>query len=313
MFTDEDAVQVPEKERSGKFYFKNIFRKVFVEDWMMKLIALVITFGLWLGVTGLSEPMTRVYRSVPLTFGFSNETVVTNSPIEEVDLVLTGDRRRLEQLNRNELAVSIDLTTVPPGDRIIQLDPERVSISLPTGIKLDEIRPNKISVKLEAVEEKEVPVAVRSDGDIPEGHEIYEQTASPARVSVRGPASYIRTLDSVSTEEIALQGRTGTFVVTQVPVTVSNSLSNALETIVDVTFRIGEKRAERLYLVEVADDPFADRATVVLFGPRSVFDGVTAADLSVRLTRDANGNSQPQVVLPEVLQGKVEVRVVKLN
>ncbi|HNU09206.1 MAG TPA: hypothetical protein PKO33_15670, partial [Pyrinomonadaceae bacterium] len=46
--------------------FSGILRKVFLEDWTMKLIALVITLALWFGVSGLREPKTERLRSVAL-------------------------------------------------------------------------------------------------------------------------------------------------------------------------------------------------------------------------------------------------------
>ena len=177
---------------SRKFFFKHIIRKIFLEDWAMKLIALVITLGLWLGVTGLSTPTTTRFSGVPLTLRVSNNTEITNSPLQEVDIVLTGDKRRMAQVNKSDLVLSLDLSDVQPGDRVIQLTPDNVFITLPTGIKLEEIQPSRIAVKIEAVEEKEIPVKAQTDGEPPEGFEIYNETVTPAKVRVRGPAGEAR-------------------------------------------------------------------------------------------------------------------------
>ena len=293
-------------------YFKNILRKVFLEDWLMKLVALVITFALWVGVTGLSKPTQQRMSGIPLTLRFSNNTEVTNSPIQEVDIVISGDKRKIDQINKNDLIISLDLTDVQPGDRVIQLTPDIVSISLPTGIKLDEIQPRRIAVKLEPVEEKEIPVNAVTDGEVPDGLEIYSETITPQKIRVRGPANFIKSLASVTTDKIDLTNKGADFTARQVPVNVSNPKATLLETVVDVAFRIGEKRVEKTFVVPVKDEP-KHKATVVLFGGKSLFDGVKAEDMRVELVRSDEGDDKPQLTLPSRLENKVEVRKLKVN
>jgi YbbR domain-containing protein len=300
----------PEK-RADSLFFKNLLHKIFLEDWVMKLVALVITLALWVGVTGLSTPTTTRMSGVPLSMRFSNDTEVTNSLIQEVDIVISGDKRKIDQINKNDLIVSLDLTDVPTGDRVIQLTPENVTVALPTGVRLDEIQPNKIAVRIESMEEKEIPVKAETEGDVPEGLELYSEIVSPQKVRVRGPAGFIRSLMSVSTETIDLSGHGEDFIAKQVPINVSNPKATPLETVVDVTIRIGEKRIERLYLVPVKDS-VGKKATVVLFGGKSLFDNIRAEDLKVEMVEKAFGEITPRLILPAGLEGKVEVRQVKL-
>ncbi|PYS87827.1 MAG: hypothetical protein DMF62_11195, partial [Acidobacteria bacterium] len=94
---------------------------------------------------------------------------------------------------------SVDLTSVLPGDRVVQLTPENVELQLPLGVRLDEITPSRMAVRLEAVEEKEVPVQIETVGRLPDGFEVYSQVANPPRVRVRGPQSLAKTLTEIST------------------------------------------------------------------------------------------------------------------
>ena len=296
-----------------RLFFKHIIRKVFLEDWVMKVVALAITLALWLGVTGLSNPTTQRLTSIPLSLTFSTNIEVTNSPIQEVTLVVTGDSRRLAQINKNDLVASIDISDVMPGDRVLNLTPETVAVSLPTGVKLDEIQPRSMAVRIEAVEEREVAVKAETYGDLPAGYEVYEEIVTPAKVRVRGPAGFIRSLESVATERIDLSNRTGDFTVRQVPIGISNPKASVITgTVVDVTFRIGEQRIERVYSVRVDDDS-GRRAQVVLFGARSLFDNVAVSDLRVEVDRNAAGQDVPRVILPPVLEGRVEIRSVRLR
>lgn len=295
------------RRQQQKLYFKNILRKIFLEDWLMKLVALVITFALWVGVTGLSKPTIQRISGVPLTLTLPNNTDVTNTPIQEVDIIISGDKRKIDQIVKNDLIVSLDLADVQPGDRVIQLTPASVSLSLPSGIKLDEIQPRQFAVKLEPVEVKEIPVNVVTDGAPANGFEVYGQTISPPKVRVRGPANLMRALSSVTTDKIDLTDKNADFAARQISVNVSNPKATLLETLVDVNFRIGEKRIERSYSVPVSGDG-KRKINVLLYGGKSLLDGLKPEDITVEMIRDAAGTEKPNVVLPSSLTDSVEIR-----
>lgn len=288
-----------------RLFFKHIIRKIFLEDWALKLIALVITFGLWFGVTGLSTPTTKRI-TVPLVPSISNNTEITNAPIEEVDIVISGDKRKIDQINRSELAASLDLTDVPPGDRVVSLTPENVYVALPQGIKLDEVQPSRIVIKLEAVEEKEIEVRAQTEGQPAAGYEVYSTSVVPPRIRVRGPASFIKTLDFIETGPIDLASRKEEFTARQVPVGVDNPKAAVLNTVVDVLFRIGERRVERMYSIPVAGSP-GRTASFTIYGPRSLLAQTRSDSLKIE-DDDAITGAEPRLILPSELQGRVEVR-----
>ncbi len=202
--------------------FRRLLKRVFLDDWLIKVVAMVITAALWLGVTGLSAPQTRRLRSIPLNISVGNDIEITNSPVQEVDLVITGDKRKIEVLNPRDLVVSLDLTDIAAGDRAVQITPDNVNIELPGGIKLEEVQPNKIAVKLERVAEREITVRAETEGATDEGFEIYSQIVTPNKVRVRGPESFVKTLDFISTEKINLENQYTDFIVRQVALNVVN-------------------------------------------------------------------------------------------
>lgn len=297
-----------------KVFFSRLLRKIFLEDWGMKLVALIITLALWFGVTGLREKSRGERKeNIPLNLRVSNDIEITNSPVTEVDIVVSGDKRKIEQINKNSLVVSLDLTDVKAGERVVQLTPDNVSIELPQGVKLEEIQPNKIAVKLEAVEEREIAVRAETEGTLADNFEIYSMTIQPQKIRVRGPASFIKTLDFVSTEKINLANLKEDFTAKQIPLNVVNPKATPLDTTVDVVFRIGEKRTERLFLVPVQTENGQKKATVILYGARSVMEGLTAESLSVELVKTETGESTLKLNMPTELEGSVEIKKLKIN
>lgn len=295
--------------KSSVLFARHILRKIFLEDWLTKLLALGITLALWVGVTGLSEVGSDRYK-VPLVLRLADNAEATNQPIDQVEIRITGDKRRLEQIRESDMRVFVDLTSVPVGNHTLTLGPDTVTLpDLPNGVRLEDINPKRIVVRLEAIEERDVPVRVETQGAVKNGSEIYSEAVQPATVRVRGPVSYVRSLSSIPTEKVDIAGREGDFTARQVRIApLSNENATVLESFVDVIFRVGESRIERTFTVPV-DDPEGKRAQVTLFGGRSLLTDLTAKELSVT----AAENRDPQVTLPSEIDGQVEVRRVKVN
>lgn len=293
--------------------FKRFFRKIFLEDWLIKLIALVITLALWFGVTGLREPITTRFKNLTLQPRLSNNFEITNSPVTEVALVITGDRRKIDQIKSENLIVSIDLTDVPAGEQIIQLTPDTVNVELPTGVKIEEVLPNKILVKLEAVEEREITVRAETEGNLAEGFEIYGTSVLPQKARVRAPSSFIKSLEFISTEKINIENRQTDFTVQQIPLNIVNPKITALDTTVDIVFRVGEKRIERLFLVPIQTDGGEKKVTVILYGARSVLGNLMMENLQVEIIKTDAGENSLRLVMPPETQDKVEIRKLKIN
>lgn len=295
---------------AGKLFAKHIVRKIFLEDWALKLTALAITLGLWFGVTGLSTPTVQRF-TVALSPSISNNAEVTNTLITEVEIVLSGDKRKLDQLNRNELTATLDLTDVPPGDRVVSLTPENVYVNLPPGIKLNEIQPGRIAVNLESVEEKELDVRAETKGAPAAGFEIYTTVVSPPRVKVRGPASVISKLDSVATDKIDIAGKKADFTARQIAVDVANPKAAVFSTVVDVTFRIGEKRVERAFTAPVSGLD-GRTASFVIYAPRTLLAQLKPDALKVVMVLNENGEEVPEVTLPAELRDSAAVRKIRI-
>ena len=302
-----------EKEQHKAFWAR-LLHKVFLDDWLMKLVALIITLALWLGVTGLRTPTSRRFANIPLNLRVANELEITNSPVTEVDIKITGDKSKIDQITTRDLAVTVDLTDVQSGNRTVQIAPENVSIELPVGFKLEEIQPSKIAVELEKVIERDVPVKAETEGGTADNFEIYSAPTTPPTVRVRGPESFIKPLDSIPTEKINVENRQEDFTMQQVSLNVVSPKVRLIDTtVVDVTFHIGEKRIEKVYLVPVKTENGTKTVTVALFGARSLFENVRSENLKVEIIKNEAGENSPRLSLPAEIQDKVEIKKLKIN
>src|SRR6478736_535648 len=102
--------------RPGLF-IKHVIRKIFLEDWVLKLTALLITFALWYGVSVASKKGTATMVA-QLGFRVSDDAVLMKADVQEVTVRVAGNDQTIDQLFGNEVRVTADLTQVQPGDRI---------------------------------------------------------------------------------------------------------------------------------------------------------------------------------------------------
>ena len=305
------AKKIIEKEKEANV--RGFLTRIFLDDWLIKVFAVIITLSLWFGVTGLNKPITTQLKDVNLKPRVSSNLEIVNSPTTQVNLIISGDKRKIDQINTENLIISLDLTDVSAGDQVVQLTPDNINIELPPGVKIDEIQPNKIALKLEPIIEHEVPVQIETEGELPDGYEFSAPPiVNPARVSVRGPASFVNSLTSVSTERIDLTNRRGNFVASQIPLNVVNSKVTQLTAVVDVNFSI-YKPVERAYLIPYAAENAEKKAKLVLYGDSLLFENITPEDFKTEIVTDEAGNKSIKPVLPESLNNKVEIRFWELD
>jgi YbbR domain-containing protein len=292
-------------------------RKIFLEDWSTKLIALAITLALWFGISGQQTPDTRPYSEVRLNYHVAGDMDISNEPQRQIEITITGDKGKLDRLPRGDLMASVDLSSYNSGERLVQLRPDNVSLELasgndvPSGIKITDIKPNLLLVKLEKREERAVEVKPEFEGKLPEGFEVYEDqtVVTPATVKVRGPSSFVNSIDTISTETINLDNHSGDFISKQVAINLLNPKITVLDSVVDVSVKVGPKRSERNFTVRTGSAPGPMETFIVtLLGPPQMLEKLSAKDIVIDLVEDP---AKPKAKLPDSLSTFVAVKNVK--
>ena len=193
-------------------------------------------------------------QGVRLNFRLPPLMEISNDPRTEVEVTLTGNKRELERINASDLIAYVDISDYKPGERSVHLTRERVTMGLPDGVRIDDIEPNTVPLRLEPRVERELEVEVRYSGQLPEGYELRAASATPARVRVRGPASHVNAMQKIPTEIIALDGRKESFTVSQTAIEVADKKVDVIDPAVDVNVEIGELRMEKIF-AGVASSP----------------------------------------------------------
>jgi len=310
-FQDIDDDLSPEPKRTSSVIEK-LFRKIFVEDWNLKLLSLGITLVLWLVVTGQNEPVTA-HVSVQLNFIRPQSLEISNDPPKTVDVMLTGSRNKLDDLSSLDLVATVDISDQHAGERVLRLADKAV-IVLPQGVKIDGFQPNALPVRLEPVIEKQIPVQPKIEGKPADGYEVYSMRAIKNSIAVRGPASRVYALQDAKTETIWLSGNKESFVAQNVAIDIADPKVDLVDPVVDVAVEIGEKRIEKTFAgveVTAASGETVQPATVsvTILGPPYILNDLKATDLKIML--NSNGDAlEPTLVGPDNSQGKLTLKTV---
>jgi YbbR domain-containing protein len=288
-------------------------RGLFLDDWSLKLLALVITLGLWWGVNGQRTSATVRIAGVQLSYRLPSQMEISNDPRREVQVTLTGSERLLQRINSRDLVAFVDLSDYQPGDRLVSLSRDRVSMGLPEGVHIDDIEPNTVPVRLEPRAESSVPVDVRFTGNVADGYEVRAVNLSPEKVRVRGPESRVKMLQNAPTESVQLSGRRDSFTIPQVAVDIPDQKVNVVDPVVGVAVIIGEKRIQKTFNGVIVTspsggDPNPSQCSVVLFGARSLLDQLQSSDFKIALVEGDEGKLIPRLILLSATNELVELR-----
>ncbi|HEX8143934.1 MAG TPA: CdaR family protein [Pyrinomonadaceae bacterium] len=309
---DEDD-EAPRPSAQWPREVKAWLREIFVEDWSLKLLALAITLGLWYAVTGQRTPSTIRLRNIQLQFRLPEEMEISNEPRDTVEIVLSGNKRELQRIKRADLVAYVDISRYAPGERAVQLTRDSVTMDLPEGIRIEDIEPNVVPLRLEPRIERYVAVEARLDGKLADGYELYGVQVTPDKVRVRGAASHVNALPKAPTEVISIGGRKESFTVQQAAIEISDQRVNVLDTVVNVTLDIGEQRTEKSFAgvqVNEASGAMARPAiaTVTLYGPRSILEQLRPENMQILLDVSLDGAITPRLQLPPEMEGRVQLR-----
>ncbi len=313
-FQDIDETDVPEVPRPPTAFQRGA-RKIFVEDWSLKLLALAITLMLWFAVTGQNQPLT-IRTSVQLNLIRPSNLDISNDPPKTVEVVLKGSRPDLQSLSPLDLVATVDVSDHAAGERVIRLTLDRVTMQLPDGVKIESFQPSTIPVRLEPRTERQVPIEARTEGEPADGYEVYGINPVPTTVRVRGPASRIEALQKAPTETISLSGRKESFTAPRVAIDIPDQKIDVLDPLVDLAVEVGEKRIHKIFSGVAARsisgvEVRPATAEVTLAGPASVLSELRPEDVKVVVDMSSTGGSVAGLELPPAVKDRVKLLSVR--
>lgn len=171
-----------------------------VHNWRLKLSALGLSVFLWALVQtepSNQETLTSVPVFVQITdTGWTTSGAPTPSTVE---LRLGGPARDILRVAREGASIRIPLGSVGSQDTLVTLRREWVQLGQRSGLTVESMSPATVRLSFERAQTRLVPLAMRLTGQV-QGHLALAAPTelNPRLVRVRGPASRVEGLDSLS-------------------------------------------------------------------------------------------------------------------
>ena len=177
--------------------------KILTGDTLLRVAALGLAVVLWVVIAGRDTAERGVtapveFRNVP------TDLEPTGDLVDSVNVRLRASPGLIESLDPGEVVALIDLEGAEEGERIVQLTPEQVRV--PFGFRIVKITPSLLTLNLEQVLSKRIPVRPRILGQPAPGFEVASFDATPDEVQVLGPKSRVQEIESAFTEPVSVAG-----------------------------------------------------------------------------------------------------------
>ena len=190
-----------------------IFRGI-LSNFLTFLLSLMLAILIWLNASQANDPSRLQSFQIPIDFigQPENSTLVTSD--ENMVFVVEARSSVLNQLTTDDFTAVVDLSQVPLSqDTIVDvnLQPKK------SGVTITSPSPDKVTVRLEQLVSRDVPVVLDIRGSVARGHTQGDALVDPEVITVVGTAAQVERLDSARVT-VFLNNISQTFVATPVPI-----------------------------------------------------------------------------------------------
>ena len=179
-------------------------RRIFLENWPIKLASLILAVTLWIYVT--SKGKTEMSLTVPLELrNIPQDMAIVGDVPGTIEIRLQGQERALRDIAAGKkVAVTVDLGRGKEGENIIRLSAD--DIRRPSGALVTHLNPFEIAVKLDWLARKSLRLKPVLTGRPATGYRIRSVTVKPLSVTLEGPAAVIGSFTMLQTLPVDVSG-----------------------------------------------------------------------------------------------------------
>ncbi|NLI92040.1 MAG: hypothetical protein GX434_07460 [Peptococcaceae bacterium] len=160
-----------------------------------KVVSLILAIILWIWIVSQNENIGLFGKqtlNVPLVTYNQPSNLVIISNIPPISVRLDNNN---QGVSVKDLFAYVDLKDALAGEHSYQ-----VHMDAPEGVKIEDISPSNVVIRLDTVKDRIVPVIIQLEGTPAEGFVAKQPLVTPPVVNVRGPTSILEKLENVSVE-----------------------------------------------------------------------------------------------------------------
>ncbi|MDD2553875.1 MAG: CdaR family protein [Desulfotomaculaceae bacterium] len=153
----------------------------------LMLLSLLLAFVLWLYVSNEQNPLRERVLTIELEqTGLEQGYIILGGMPESVTVKVQGNRSQLSNLVPADFKAVLNIPAGKAGDLTLP-----VQVSTPTGLRINQVTPDTVSLTIDSITEKEVAVAVSLRGAPGQGFTALAPFYQPNTVVASGPSTVI--------------------------------------------------------------------------------------------------------------------------
>mgnify|MGYP002757095759 FL=1 len=169
------------------------------KDKQLIIMSIIVAIFMWAFVMTTTNPsLTKTIRNVPLSIrnleNIQNQgyELVGNDQVESVNVKVEASRSDILNIDNEDLVASVDLQSPSEGIRSLN-----INVDTPTGVKVVDIEPKKVNLRIEKVIEKKLTPKLDIKDKLREGRIVEVNEMYPDKVSVRGIRSKVEKVEEL--------------------------------------------------------------------------------------------------------------------
>jgi YbbR domain-containing protein len=211
------------------------------KNWVLKLLSLFFALFLWYFVVGEDKVEMNVTLPVEIV-NLPRDLVISNQFKRQIEVTISGQRSLIRGMAEQHISRSVDLSKAAPGTVVIQNDPD--SIKLPRGLSILRLQPPTLTLLLDRLIEKELPIKPELIGKVHKDFKLDSATVEPVTLKISGPQSILDQEKNLYTDPIDINGLKQSDV-KQVSLALKHEISDLIgEPVVAVRLNVSELKKE---------------------------------------------------------------------
>lgn len=199
------------------------------------LLSFAIAFALWVYViTVVSPNSTDTFNNVPVELVGENilqerGLMVVENMTPTINLQIGGNRSDLNKLNRANISVTVDVTKIDKAGTLKAAYDVRFPGDIPdNALSVQSQSPDNVSLVVEEMISKEVPVSVIFEGKVPEHYKQKKETLDYPNIPIVGAKSVVDNIANAAVV-VNVEGKTSTFQTDELAFTFYNAKGEQVE------------------------------------------------------------------------------------
>ena len=211
------------------------------KNWVLKLVSLFFALFLWYFVVGEDKVDMNVTLPVEIV-NLPRDLIISNQFKKQIEVTISGQRSLIRGMAEQHISRSIDLSKATPGTIVIQNDPD--SISLPRGLSILRVQPPTLTLLLDQLIQKELPIKPILVGKVHKDFRLDSVTVDPLTLKISGPQTILDQEENLKTVPIVINDLSES-AVKQVSLALKNEISDLIgEPVVAVRLNLSALKKE---------------------------------------------------------------------